>query len=116
MVVGDNVHLFGLFSDLADSLGDFEKLKFVIEIIIPGILPRTLAEPVLGISPVQTEIAGFAGDILGGADGIGDLGLVDIAKADMVFPQKLVYRTSIPGSMADLQDQGVLFTFPYELF
>jgi len=39
VVVGDGIGLLSLFGDQANSFGDLKELKFVVEVIIPGIPP-----------------------------------------------------------------------------
>ncbi len=116
MVVGDDVGLLSLLRDLADPLGDFKDLKFVVGVIIAGIPPRPLAEPFFYVPSVQAQVSHPAGDFLGRSNGVGYLGLVEVTKPYRNLPQELIGGTSIPGSMADFQNQWIFSEFISQRF
>ena len=116
MVVGDDESCLGLFGDQFGSFADLEELEFVVEIIIPGIPPRPLAKPILGVSSVQAQIPGRAGYFLCRLERVGNLRLVEVAEADSIFTQKPISRSPVPRGVADLQDKGVISKLPTQSF
>jgi hypothetical protein len=66
---------------------------------------------------VKPEVSDLTGYSFRGADGVGDLGLVDVAEPDLDFPQEPVRRSPVPGGMANFQDERILSEsitqFPY---
>ena len=110
VVVGDDVYVTGVllnFLDASDPGLEFlGRIKVVVAFV--GRELGIVAEPGVVAAAVKSHVADRRSALRGWRDGIADDRLIDVAEAGVVLAQEIEAVLSLPGRVAEFDDEGIV--------
>jgi len=110
VIVGDDKGVARVFRDFADAPGPGSKFFRGIKIVVAFVSGDggVVGEPGVVPAAVEADVADRRGGRFGRFERTADDGLVDVAEARAVLAEQGEGIGSVPGSVADFDDEGIV--------
>lgn len=110
MIVGDDKGVAGVLGDFTDARGPGNKLLGGVEVVV-SLVRRdagVVGKPGVVAAAVKTNVTDRRSGLSGGLKGAADNGLIDVAKAGVVFAEERERIWGIPSGMTKFDDERII--------